>query len=263
MTKPNWVIEKEKNKRLEDKATFWIFGLHAVSAALNNQNRKKHKLMLTKNAASKLAATVEASGITPEIYDARKFSPPIGSSSVHQGAALEVGYLNWGSLDNLIMNCKTTVPLMILLDQVTDPHNIGAILRSAEVFGATAVVGTKLHSPSETGALAKSASGALERQPYIRIRNLAETILNLKKMGIFCIGLDGQAEFSLKQIKKESARPTALVLGAEGSGLRLRTKQVVDCLAKIPFYNNFGSLNVSNAAAVSLYELQGQCWNHV
>ena len=145
---------------------------------------------------------------------------------------------------------------MILLDQVTDPHNVGAILRSAEVFGASAVVGTKIHSPSETGALAKSASGALERQPYIRIRNLADTIQHLEKMGFICVGLDGEAENTLVDIQEISHRPTALVLGSEGSGLRFRTKQTVKFMVKIPFSTDFGSLNVSNAAAIALYQLQ-------
>ena len=154
------------------------------------------------------------------------------------------------------MNSASNPPRVILLDQVTDPHNIGAILRSAEVFGASAVVGTKIHSPSETGALAKSASGALERQPYIRIRNLADSIQQLVKMGFICIGLDGEAENTLTEVQEISRRPTALVLGSEGSGLRFRTKETVQLMVKIPFSTDFGSLNVSNAAAVALYQLQ-------
>jgi 23S rRNA (guanosine2251-2'-O)-methyltransferase len=164
--------------------------------------------------------------------------------------------LHWGSLEDVIMNSRSNPPRLILLDQVTDPHNVGAILRSAEVFGASAVVGTKIHSPSETGSLAKSASGALERQPYIRIRNLADTIQHLEKMGFISVGLDGDAENTLVDIQDISHRPTALVLGSEGSGLRFRTKETVQFLAKIPFSTDFGSLNVSNAAAVALYQLQ-------
>ena len=134
-------------------------------------------------------------------------------------------------------------------------------MRSAEVFGASAVVGTKIHSPSETGALAKSASGALERQPYVRIRNLADTIQYLKKIGFLCVGLDGDSETTFTELKEISNRPTALVLGAEGPGLRFRTKETVDLLAKIPFSTDFGSLNVSNAAAVAMFQLQ-QMSNH-
>ena len=256
MKKPKWVIKKEKDEKTAQKQTYWIFGLHAVRDALVNQNRKKFRLMLTKNASVKLSQSILVSGLTPEIFDARQFKPPIDKNSVHQGAVLEVESLHWGSLEDVIMNSRSNPPRLILLDQVTDPHNVGAILRSAEVFGASAVVGTKIHSPSETGALAKSASGALERQPYIRIRNLADTIQHLEKMGFISVGLDGDAEKKLVDIQDISHRPTALVLGAEGSGLRFRTKETVQFLAKIPFSTDFGSLNVSNAAAVALYQLQ-------
>jgi len=256
MKKPKWVVKKEKDEKNSQKQTYWIFGLHAVRDALVNQNRKKFRLMTTKNAAVKLSESISVSGMIPEIFDTREFKPPIDKNSVHQGAVLEVESLKWGSLDDLIMNSINNPIRLILLDQVMDPHNVGAILRSAEVFGASAVVGTKIHSPSETGALAKSASGALERQPYIRIRNLADTLLHLKKMGFICIGLDEKAENTLPDIQDISSRPTALVFGSEGSGLRLRTKQTVEFLVKVPFTTDFGSLNVSNAAAVAFFQLQ-------
>jgi 23S rRNA (guanosine2251-2'-O)-methyltransferase len=145
------------------------------------------------------------------------------------------------------------------LDQVTDPHNVGAILRSAEVFGANAVIGTLRHSAPETGALAKTASGALERQPYLRMRNLADTIIQLQDMGYLVVGLDGEAEQSLDAVAADNKdRAIALVLGAEGPGLRQRTKETVDMLVKIPFSREFGSLNVSNAAAVALYAVQNR-----
>ena len=256
MKKPKWVIKKEKDLKNAQKKTYWIFGLHAVRDALVNQKRKKIRLMITTNAAAKLHESISISGLAPEIFDTRQFKPPIEKNSVHQGAALEVESLQWGSLEDIIMNSGGSPPRLILLDQVTDPHNVGAILRSAEVFGASAVVGTKIHSPSETGALAKSASGALERQPYIRIRNLADTIQHLEKMGFICVGLDGEAENTLVDIQEISHRPTALVLGSEGSGLRFRTKQTVKFMVKIPFSTDFGSLNVSNAAAIALYQLQ-------
>ena len=176
MKKPKWVVKKEIDEKIAQKQTYWIFGLHAVRDALINPKRKKFRLMVTKNAEAKLLDSIEVSGVSPEVFDTRQFRPPIDEKSVHQGAVLEVASLQWGSLEDIIMNSKTNPARLILLDQVTDPHNVGAILRSAEVFGASAVVGTKIHSPSETGALAKSASGALERQPYVRIRNLADTI---------------------------------------------------------------------------------------
>ena len=256
MKKPKWVIKKERDEKTAQKKTYWIFGLHAVRDALVNQSRKKFKLMITKNAAKKLEKSISISGLIPEIFDSRQFRPPIEKNSVHQGAVLEVESLQWGSLEDVIMTSRSNPPRLILLDQVTDPHNVGAILRSAEVFGASAVVGTKIHSPSETGALAKSASGALERQPYIRVRNLADTIQHLEKMGFISVGLDGEAENTLADIEENLDRPTALVLGSEGSGLRFRTKETVQFMVKIPFSTNFGSLNVSNAAAVALYQLQ-------
>ena len=137
---------------------------------------------------------------------------------------------------------------------MTDPHNVGAILRSAEVFGACAVIGTKHHSAPETGALAKTASGALERQPYLRLRNLADAIIELQSIGYIVLGLDGEAETTIEAaLVGRKDRPVALVMGAEGPGLRDKTKATVDMLVRIDFAGAFGSLNVSNAAAVSLY----------
>jgi 23S rRNA (guanosine2251-2'-O)-methyltransferase len=143
---------------------------------------------------------------------------------------------------------------MVLLDRVTDPHNVGAILRSAEVFGARAVVAVQRHSAPETGALAKTASGALERQPYLRVRNLADAMTQLQQMGYLVLGLDGTAEQTVAEVldgKKD--RAVALVLGAEGPGLREKTLETCDHLVRIDASGGFGSLNVSNAAAVALY----------
>ena len=145
-------------------------------------------------------------------------------------------------------------PRVLLLDRVTDPHNVGAILRSAEVLGASAVIGTRHHSAPETGALAKTASGALERQPYLRMRNLADTIRDLQNMGYLVLGLDGEAGQTIDTaVVGKRDRPIALVLGAEGPGLREKTKETVDALVRIDAAGKFGSLNVSNAAAVALY----------
>jgi 23S rRNA (guanosine2251-2'-O)-methyltransferase len=143
----------------------------------------------------------------------------------------------------------------LLLDRITDPHNVGAILRSAEVFGARAVIAPYRHSAPETGTLAKTASGALERQPFLRIQNLAKSMKALKEMGYFIIGLDGLGKTTLaEELTKSSLQPIALVLGAEGPGLRQLTRETCDIVAKIRFSGDFGSLNVSNAAAVGLYE---------
>ena len=190
----------------------------------------------------------------PEIVDPRKFPAPIDPTSVHQGAALEVKPLNWGDLSERCMAKDGQLPMVVVLDRVTDPHNVGAVLRSAEVFGARAVIATARHAAPETGALAKTASGALERQPYLRVKNLADAMETLRKMGYVLFGLDGEAEATLEQAVTEAGtRPIALVLGAEGPGLREKTKETCDRLVKISAAGGFGSLNVSNAAAVALY----------
>ena len=249
MKKPVWVVNKERNRKGE---TVWLFGLHAVSDALRNPNRVILRLLLTKNAHDRIADAVLASGIEPEIVDPRKFGAPLDSGSVHQGAALEVKPLNWGSLAD-ITEQATERTVLVALDRVSDPHNAGAILRSAEVFGASAVIAPLRHSSPETGALAKSASGALERQPYVRVKNLGNALEELKKVGFFVIGLDGEGEGSIGEAISQSRGPIVLVLGAEGPGLRQRTRELCDQIAKIDRAGEFGSLNVSNAAAVALY----------
>ena len=252
--KPKWVVEKERSRKAAAAETVWLFGLHAVRDALMNERREKLRLIVTRNAADKLADAIAVSGMTPEESDPRKFSAPLDPQSVHQGAALEVKALNWGRLEDVAMGDGEKAPRVILLDRVTDPHNVGAILRSAEVFGARAVIGTLHHSAPETGALAKTASGALERQPYLRERNLADAMERLRDMGYLLLGMDGEAEVTLDDaLKGNENRALALVLGAEGPGLRQKTKETCDQLVRIDFAGAFGSLNVSNAAAVSLY----------
>lgn len=255
MKKPTWVIEKERQKRAAAAETVWLFGLHAVRDALMNPARERLRLVLTQNAANKLAEGIAAGGLEPEIVDPRKFDKhvPLAPNSVHQGAALEVKPLNWGSLEEVCVQ-GAGAPLVVLLDRVTDPHNVGAILRSAEVFGARAVIAPHRHSAPETGALAKTASGALERQPYLRVRNLSEAMEELKSLGYELIGLAGEAKLTLRDgLSASGMAPIALVLGAEGPGLREKTRELCDHLVKIPFAGEFGSLNVSNAAAVALY----------
>lgn len=252
MKKPRWVIEKEQARKAAGAETLWLFGLHAVSDALRNPRREKLRLIVTRNAQTRLADAIRDSGIAPELADPRRFVAPIDPGSVHQGAALEVRPLNWGSLAEICIG--PAVPRVVLLDRVSDPHNVGAILRSAEVLGACAVIGTRHHSAPETGALAKAASGALERQPYLRVRNLAETIAELQAMGYLVLGLDGMAEQNIETaLSGRTGRAVALVLGAEGPGLREKTRQSVDHLVRIAAAGEFGSLNVSNAAALALY----------
>ncbi len=254
MQKPKWVIAKEQAKRAAAAETVWLFGLHAVRDALQNPAREKLRLVVTRNALDRLGDAVAGAGVEPEISDPRKFAAPIDPQSVHQGAALEVKPLNWGSLQDIALGEGPMPPRMVLLDRVTDPHNVGAILRSAEVFGARAVVAVQRHSAPETGALAKTASGALERQPYLRVRNLADAMTELQQMGYLVLGLDGTAEATIEEtLAGKTDRAVALVLGAEGPGLREKTLATCDHLVRIDASGGFGSLNVSNAAAVALY----------
>jgi 23S rRNA (guanosine2251-2'-O)-methyltransferase len=255
MKKPTWVVDKERAKRAAAHETVWLFGLHAVRDALLNPARTRLKLVLTRNAADKLGEAIAAGGLEPEIVEPRKFESlvPLDPENVHQGAALEVKPLQWGSLADVAIS-GTGAPLLVLLDRVTDPHNVGAVLRSSEVFGARAVIAPLRHSAPETGALAKTASGALERQPYVRVTNLADAMEELKGMGYVLLGLDGEASETLEEALADiGGRPVGLVMGAEGPGLRDRTRDTCDRLVRISYAGSFGSLNVSNAAAVALY----------
>jgi 23S rRNA (guanosine2251-2'-O)-methyltransferase len=248
--KPRHIIEKERARKASARETVWLFGLHAVEDALRNPARQRLRLVVTKNALDRLAEAVAASGMEPEVSDARVFPVPLDPGSVHQGAALEVKPLDWGDVETV----ASRVGLVVLLDRVTDPHNVGAVLRSAEVFGAGAVIAPARHSAPETGALAKAASGALERQPYLRVTNLGDCMERLKRMGYTLVGLDGAAETPIEAaLEGLGGRPVALVLGAEGPGMRERTLSLCDRVARIGAAGGFGSLNVSNAAAVALY----------
>lgn len=257
MKKPKWVVRKEQDRKASERETVWLFGLHAVRDALLNPAREKLRLVVTPNAQAKLSEAIARGGLEPEVTDGRKFSVPIDPDSVHQGAALEVKPLAWGRLEDICIG--PAAPRVVLLDRVTDPHNVGAILRSAEVFGACAVIGTRHHSAPETGALAKSASGALERQPYLRVVNLSEAIRDLQRMGYIVLGLDGTAGRSIEDaVEGRRDGAIALVFGAEGPGLRPKTRDSVDELVRIDAAGSFGSLNVSNAAAVALYATRGR-----
>ncbi len=251
--KPVWIVEKERQRRAGAAETVWLFGIHAVRDALENPMRERIRLMVTKNANDKLKDSIEKSGMEAEVLDPRKFEPPIDPQSVHQGAALEVKPLDWGNLSDICAP-RGQKTRLVILDRVSDPHNVGAILRSAEVFGARAVIATSRHSAPETGALAKTASGALERQPYLRVRNLATCITTLREMGYYVVGMDGTATASIDDaVAAHGDKPMAVVMGAEGPGLRDLTKESCNELVKIDYAADFGSLNVSNAAAIALY----------
>lgn len=241
-----------------------LFGLHPVRAALANPARRLHRLWLTDNAARTLAPALDALGPRrpPAETDARggldRLVPP---GAVHQGVVLEAEPLSPRSLADLVPADPAAPALLVALDRVTDPHNVGAILRSTAAFGAAGLVVTTRHAPPETGTLAKAAAGALDLVPVARVANLAQALRNLKEAGFWVVGLDGGAPAELDAA--DPAGRTVLVLGAEGGGLRRLTAETCDRLVRIPMVrpsvsggaSAIDSLNVSNAAAIALYVL--------
>jgi 23S rRNA (guanosine2251-2'-O)-methyltransferase len=226
-----------------------LFGLHPVEAALKNPARRIHRLLLTEIAERRLTESVGS--ITAKIDRAspRDLDRLLGPDTVHQGVALETEPLPEPQWDELA-RVSDGRPL-IVLDQVTDPHNVGAILRSSAVFGASGLVMTHRHSPPLNGVLAKSASGALELIPVALVANLARALEELREAGFAIVGLDGSADTAIEDL--DWSRPTALVMGSEGKGLRELTRKTCDTLVRISTDGPVASLNVSNAAAIALY----------
>jgi 23S rRNA (guanosine2251-2'-O)-methyltransferase len=236
-------------RRPFDEGRVQLYGVHAVEAALRNGARKVLRLLMTENAENRLAEAVSARQAAPERVSPRELDRLLGEDTVHQGVLLETEPLDEPDIATLAERAETG-PLVIL-DQVTDPHNVGAILRSAAVFGAAGLVMTRRHSPPLDGALAKSASGALELVPVALVPNLARAIAELKEQYCTTLGLDGGAE-QLIEDEPFTGR-VALILGAEGKGLRELSRNSCDRLVRIATCGPIGSLNVSNAAAISLH----------
>lgn len=243
----------------------WLHGIHPVLAALANPDRPCRRLLVTAEVAERLAERLEAAlaghegGIKPEIADRRSLDTLL-RGAVHQGIALECDPLPETFLADLLIRTENAPEsLIVVLDQVTDPHNVGAILRSSAAFGADAVVTTERHAPGETPALAKAAAGALDLIPLIRVGNLARAIADLKAAAYRCIGLDSDAERGIDALPVPARR--VLVLGAEGAGMRRLTHDLCDEVARIPMGARvyaggaLESLNVSNAAAIALFAL--------
>jgi 23S rRNA (guanosine2251-2'-O)-methyltransferase len=236
---------------------YWIYGHHAVLAALANPRRRLSKLLLTGAAEAELQGEIAAARqrLGDRLAIARatreELSDRLGREAVHQGIAVEVWPLPSPALETVLADASPHATLLVL-DQVTDPHNVGAILRSAAAFAATAVIVTQHHSPPETGSLAKAASGGLEQVPLIRVANLAQALQSLKKAGFWCLGLAAEASGPLASANL--AGRIALVLGAEGGGLRRLTREQCDLLVSLPTRVGLVQLNVSNAAAIALYE---------
>ena len=227
-----------------------LYGLHTVRAALDNPARRIRSMLVTRNALERLdISDITALPFTAELVEPRDIDKLTGSDAVHQGVLIEAEPLKPKRLDAL-----GDSNLVLVLDQVTDPHNVGAILRSAVAFGAGALITTARHSPQESGVLAKSASGALEHIDHIEVKNIAEALGELHEAGFQTIGLDSDGPAELE--KTFSGDRIALVLGAEGKGLRQKTRETVTALAKLDMPGAIRSLNVSNAAAVALYAVR-------
>ncbi|MBY0512070.1 MAG: 23S rRNA (guanosine(2251)-2'-O)-methyltransferase RlmB [Rhodospirillaceae bacterium] len=237
----------------------WIYGHHPVAAALANPDRKILRVVATTEAAAKLSAE---STIPPRTLaqlnsvSRRDIDALVGEDAVHQGVAILTHTLDYDLQDVLERIAQQTEAkpntCIVVLDQVTDPHNVGAILRSAAAFGAAAVVAPDRHAPDETGTMAKSASGALDKIPYVKAGNLVRALELIKEHQFWLVGLAADAPQQLAKIKLDGR--IALVMGAEGEGLRRLVRETCDHVARLPMNGDMESLNVSNAAAVALYE---------
>ncbi len=227
-----------------------LWGRHAVEAALNNPERTHRKLWATQEGVASLDGELPAN-FPVEYASAGDLARLVARDAPHQGLVLECNALEDVFLDELL-TADPTRPIVVL-DQVTDPHNVGAILRSAAAFGAAAIVTQDRHAPPESGTVAKSASGALEVVPWIRVVNLARALEELAEAGYWRIGLAGDGAATLAEALPTG--PVALVLGAEGEGMRHNIRQHCDAIARLPMSGAIESLNVSNAAAVALYAM--------
>lgn len=238
---------------------FWLYGVHPVREALGNPDRSKYRLVVTQNALNRLGECVSSSGLDPEIVSPRNVPVKFESGTSHQGCALLVDPLPRRKLDRHLFEKRHDQPLLaVFLDRVTDPMNTGAILRTASTFGADAVVAPARHSAKESGALAKAASGALDKVPYLRVPNLAHSMISASDAGATIIGLDGSATTDLNELVAsiDPASPIAVTFGSEGKGLRKRTRDCCHFMARIGQGGTTGSLNVSTSVAITLYAIR-------
>jgi 23S rRNA (guanosine2251-2'-O)-methyltransferase len=239
--RPAW-----RDREARSDAPAILYGWHTVAAALGNPRRKIRKLLLTENAARRLAEENIDTRVPPEIVRPNLIDQRLGPDAVHQGLLAEADPLESPHIDTLAQE-----GIVLVLDQITDPHNVGAIMRSAAAFAVKAIVTTARHSPEATGVLAKSASGALEMVPLITVQNLARALAELNDIGFMTIGLDSEGSENLAAV--ELRQPLALVLGAEGKGLRQLTRETCSLVARLDMPGEIKSLNVSNAAVLALY----------
>jgi 23S rRNA (guanosine2251-2'-O)-methyltransferase len=237
-------FERARRESLRPEDLTVLYGWHTVKAALENPDRKVRKFLATENAARRL--TEEGVTSSPEIVRPGAIDERLAPDAVHQGLYLEADPLPSPDITDI----PADAPVLVF-DQITDPHNVGAILRTAAAFGVAAVITTARHSPEATGALAKAASGALEYVPIVTVQNLARAMTELKERGYLLVGLDSSADSDLGDVPLRA--PLALVLGAEGKGLRQLTRESCDHLGRLELPGRIKSLNVSNAAALALY----------
>jgi 23S rRNA (guanosine2251-2'-O)-methyltransferase len=223
-----------------------LYGWHTVTMALANPQRQIRKLTLTENAARRLADENIAIPVTPEIVRPQEIDRLLSPDAVHQGLLAEADPLPSPDIEDLEQD-----GIVLVLDQITDPHNVGAILRSAAAFAVKAIVTTARHSPEATGVLAKSASGALELVPLVTVQNLARALTEMNDQGFMTVGLDSNGSENLGGVVLR--QPLALVLGAEGKGLRQLTRDTCSVVARLDMPGDIKSLNVSNAAVLALY----------
>jgi 23S rRNA (guanosine2251-2'-O)-methyltransferase len=232
----------------------WLYGLHAVAAALANPRRKLHRAVLTARAAESLGEKL-LSRVRVEPADPDAISRLLPPGAVHQGAALACDPLSSRDLDEVLgVETGGRRRVVLVLDQLSDPHNVGAILRTAAAFGVSAVVVQDRHAPPQSGALAKAASGALEIVPYVEVVNIARALDQLAEAGFWRIALAGDGQETLAHATSKG--DIALVVGSEGDGIRRLVREHCDSAAFIPIEKTMESLNVSNAAAVALYEIR-------
>ena len=227
----------------------WLYGRHPVLAALTNPERRIERLLATKDVAERYAT--QFAGKSVQIVAREEMAQRLPAGAVHQGLAALVSPLEEAVLEDVLARCGESA-LVLALDQVTDPHNVGAILRSAAAFGAAGLVVTERHAPADTGVLAKAASGGLELVPLVRAVNLARALEQLKDAGFWLYGLDERGDAAIGTL--DLGGRIGIVLGAEGEGLRRLTAEKCDRLVTIPTTAALASLNVSNAASIALYE---------
>ncbi|WP_018995945.1 23S rRNA (guanosine(2251)-2'-O)-methyltransferase RlmB [Hirschia maritima] len=260
--KQSFADKPKKNYKNQKKSTYqqlpegevWIWGVHAVSSALKNSERKNLRAFLSRNGAQKLGLNADSLPHFAQLSDPKDIDRLLPPDSVHQGVALHTTELNGAEFEDVLANGEGPI---VILDQVTDPQNVGAVFRSAAAFDAKAVVMQTRNSPKLGGALAKAAVGAIDTIPEVAVVNLSRAVTALADAGWWVVGMDGNTDVDISEAFDTPA-PLAIVMGAEGSGIRPLIAKACSQLAKIPISQKMESLNVSSAASIALYEASRQ-----